>query len=141
MAGTLTRGAQQKGDELVKLVAKRIAQDSPKLADLEPEALEKLARVVAASAARAHGHPRRRDPRCGYRDDGPRGSSRRHPTGPIHHRRAVDGHDQGQATKRTRARGGQGGHRAGGAAAALAFCGALSRGDRGPLQKAGAQAA
>jgi len=39
-----------KGEALVKSVAKRIAQDSPKLADLEPAELEKLARVVVAES-------------------------------------------------------------------------------------------
>ncbi len=50
MAGTLTRGATVKGEALVKSVARRIAQDSPKLADLEPAELEKLARVVVAES-------------------------------------------------------------------------------------------
>lgn len=50
MAGTLTRGAQVKGEALVKSVARRIAEDSPKLADLEPAELEKLARVVVAES-------------------------------------------------------------------------------------------
>jgi site-specific recombinase XerC len=50
MAGTLTRGAQVNGEALVKSVARRIAQDSPKLADLEPVELEKLARVVVAES-------------------------------------------------------------------------------------------
>jgi site-specific recombinase XerC len=50
MAGTLTRGARVKGEALVKSVARRIAQDSPKLADLEPTDLEKLARVVVAES-------------------------------------------------------------------------------------------
>jgi site-specific recombinase XerC len=50
MAGTLTRGAVVKGEALVKSVARRIAEDSPKLADLEPAELEKLARVVVAES-------------------------------------------------------------------------------------------
>jgi hypothetical protein len=50
MAGTLTRGAVVKGEALVKSVARRIAEDSPKLADLQPEELEKLARVVVAES-------------------------------------------------------------------------------------------
>ena len=50
MTGTLTRGSTMRGDALVKSVAARIARDSPKLADLEPAELEKLARVVVAES-------------------------------------------------------------------------------------------
>jgi hypothetical protein len=39
-----------KGEALVKGVAARIAKDSPKLADLEPADLGKLARVVVAES-------------------------------------------------------------------------------------------
>ncbi len=50
MSGTLTKGAREKGAALVKAVARRIAQDSPRLADLGEAALEKLARVVVAES-------------------------------------------------------------------------------------------
>ena len=50
MSGALTKGVKEKGAVLVKTVARRIAEDSPRLADLGEEELEKLARVVVAES-------------------------------------------------------------------------------------------
>ena len=50
MSGALTKGIKEKGAALVKTVARRIAKDSPRLADLGEEELEKLARVVVAES-------------------------------------------------------------------------------------------
>ena len=50
MTGMLTKGSKEAGELLVKSVAKRIARDSPKLKELSPEDLEKLARVVVAES-------------------------------------------------------------------------------------------
>jgi len=50
MTGMLTRGATEKGEAPVKSVAKRIVRDAPRLQELAPEELEKLARVVVAES-------------------------------------------------------------------------------------------
>ncbi len=50
MTGSLTRRSTEKGEALVKSVARTIAQDSPRLADLPAAELEKLARVVVAES-------------------------------------------------------------------------------------------
>ena len=50
MVGALTRKSEAKGEALVKSVARRIAEDSPRLADLAPPELERLARVVVAES-------------------------------------------------------------------------------------------
>jgi hypothetical protein len=49
MAGALTWRSQQKGEALVKSVAKKI-KDKPKLRDLTPDQLEQLARVVVVES-------------------------------------------------------------------------------------------
>ena len=50
VSGTITKGVKAKGAALVKAVARRIAQDSTRLADLREAELEKLARVVVAES-------------------------------------------------------------------------------------------
>jgi len=50
MGGALTRGSRKGGEALVRSVAKRIALDAPRLADLGAEELGKLARIVVAES-------------------------------------------------------------------------------------------
>lgn len=50
MAGALTRQSGKVGEALVRQVARRIVEDAPKLQDLGPEELRKLARIVVAES-------------------------------------------------------------------------------------------
>jgi site-specific recombinase XerD len=52
MNRAITKGIKERGAALIKAMARRIAEDSPKLADLDEAELEKLARVVVAESLR-----------------------------------------------------------------------------------------
>jgi site-specific recombinase XerD len=52
MNGAIAKEVKEKGAALIKAMARRIAEDSPKLADLDEAELEKLAQVVVVESLR-----------------------------------------------------------------------------------------